>query len=58
LHKAADGVAYVGADLPSLEGVISDDRVAVRWLIPVRSISVWDSFAALLAVHGHPGYAP
>lgn len=42
---------------PQFEGVIwSDGTVALRWLTPLRSISVWDSIDAALGVHGHPEY--
>jgi hypothetical protein len=44
-------------DEPQFEGVVfSDGRVAVRWLTAKRSVSVWDSMADLLAIHGHPEY--
>jgi hypothetical protein len=39
------------------EGVVfTDGRVAVRWLTPRASVSVWDSIDDLLAIHGHPEY--
>lgn len=44
-------------DEPQFEGVIfSDNRVAVRWLTKIGSVSVWDSFDDLMAIHGHPEY--
>jgi hypothetical protein len=44
-------------DEPQFEGVVfSDGRVAVRWLTAKRSVSVWDSFDDLFAIHGHPEY--
>lgn len=44
-------------DLAQFEGVIfSDGRVAVRWLTTKASVSIWDSFEDLLAIHGHPEY--
>lgn len=42
---------------PQFEGVVfSDGKVAIRWLTKKRSISVWDSFKDMLAIHGHPEY--
>ncbi len=42
---------------PQLEGVVfSDGRVAVRWLTPTGSTSVWDSFEDFEKIHGHPEY--
>lgn len=44
-------------DKPQFEGVIfSDGRCVLRWLTPVRSVSVWDSFPEMMEVHGHPEY--
>jgi len=44
-------------DQPQFEGVVfSDGVVAVRWLTPKVSTSIWGSFDDLLAVHGHPEY--
>lgn len=44
-------------DQPQFEGVIfSDGRVALRWLTAARSVSVWDSFEDMSAIHGHPEY--
>jgi hypothetical protein len=44
-------------DEPQFEGVVfSDGTVAVRWVTDYRSVSIWDSMAVLLAVHGHPEY--
>lgn len=44
-------------DEPQYEGVVfSTGHVAVNWLTQHRSISVWDSFEELMAVHGHPEY--
>lgn len=44
-------------DEPQFEGVVfSDGRVAVRWLTAKASVSVWDCWADLMAIHGHPEY--
>ena len=44
-------------DEVQFEGVeFSDGRVAVRWLTEFRSMSVWESFADLEKIHGHPEY--
>ena len=44
-------------DEPQFEGVIfSDGKVAIRWLTSKRSVSVWDCFEDMLAIHGHPEY--
>ncbi len=44
-------------DEVQLEGaVFSDGTVAVRWLTPLRSHSLWPDFATFEAVHGHPEY--
>ena len=44
-------------DEVQFEGVVfSDGKCAVRWLTDFRSISVWDSYADLEKVHGHPEY--
>jgi hypothetical protein len=44
-------------DQAQFEGVVfSDGRVAVRWLTYHGSVSVWDSVADMLAIHGHPEY--
>jgi hypothetical protein len=49
-HKNAD-------DEPQFEGVIfTDGTVALRWLTPLASTSVWDSLEHALGVHGHPEY--
>lgn len=51
---------HVMANAPDevqFEGVVfSDGKCAVRWLTATRSVSVWDSFAELEQVHGHPEY--
>ena len=45
------------SDAPQFEGVVfSDGRVAVRWLTPMASVSVWDSLSDLMGIHGHPEY--
>lgn len=42
-------------DVPQYEGVIfTDGTVAIRWLTPLRSTSVWDDMDTMLGVHGHP----
>jgi hypothetical protein len=44
-------------DEPQFEGaVFSDGSVAVRWLTQFRSTSIWNSWADLEQVHGHPEY--
>lgn len=44
-------------EAPQFEGVEFDDgTVAIRWLTPYRSVSVWNSLEDMLAVHGHPEY--
>ena len=44
-------------DEPQFEGVVfSDGRCALRWLTPAASVSVWDSFDDVMAIHGHPEY--
>jgi hypothetical protein len=50
LHKNPD-------DQPQFEGVIfTDGSVALRWLTPLRSTSVWPDLHSALGVHGHPEY--
>jgi len=42
---------------PQFEGVVfSDGKVVIRWLTTCRSVSVWDSFEDMMAIHGHPEY--
>jgi hypothetical protein len=42
---------------PQYEGVIfSDGSCALRWLTPLKSTSIWDSFDTAMGVHGHPEY--
>ena len=42
---------------PQYEGVIfSDGTVALRWLTPLASTSVWPDIETALGVHGHPEY--
>lgn len=37
------------------EGVVfSDGTVAIRWLTLLRSTAVWEDFATMAGVHGHP----
>lgn len=44
-------------DEVQFEGVIfSDGKCAIRWLTEKRSVSVWDTFEDMMAVHGHPEY--
>lgn len=44
-------------DEPQFEGVeFSDGRVAIRWLTPAASVSVWDSLEDAMKIHGHPEY--
>lgn len=45
------------AELPQYQGVVfADGTCALRWLTAKRSWSVWDSFADMFDVHGHPEY--
>jgi hypothetical protein len=45
------------SDEPQFEGVLFDDgKVVLHWLTTKCSISVWDSFDDMLAIHGHPEY--
>lgn len=42
---------------PQYEGVVFTDGTCVlRWLTPLRSHSVWNSFQEAMGVHGHPEY--
>jgi hypothetical protein len=44
-------------DSPQYEGVIfSDGTVALRWMTPLRSTSIWPDIESALGVHGHPEY--
>lgn len=44
-------------DEPQYEGVVfTDGTVALRWLTPLRSTSVWPDLYSALGVHGHPEY--
>lgn len=44
-------------DQPQFEGVVfSDGTVALRWLTPLQSTSVWPDLETALGVHGHPEY--
>jgi hypothetical protein len=50
MHKNPEGS-------PQYEGVIfSDGTVALRWMTPLRSTSVWPDIESALGVHGHPEY--
>ena len=61
---ALAGILIVGddADKPAqfvdcLQGVVfADGTVAIRWLTPLRSTSVWPDFDTFDKVHGHPEY--
>lgn len=45
------------ADAPQYQGIVfADGTVAMRWLTARRSVSVWESFEEMFAVHGHPEY--
>ncbi len=48
-HNAPEDVQFEGV-------LFSDGRVAIRWLTPLRSVSVWDCMDDMLGVHGHPEY--
>ena len=51
----ADGLTT--PDGVDFEGVVFDDgTVAVRWLTQYHSMSFWQDFDTLLAVHGHQDY--
>ena len=42
---------------PQFEGVLfSDGVVVVKWLTKKSSISIWNSFDDMMAIHGHPEY--
>jgi hypothetical protein len=44
-------------DVPQFEGtVFSDGTVCIRWLTEHRSHSIWQSWNAAMAIHGHPEY--
>lgn len=44
-------------EAPQYQGVVfADGSVAMRWLTARRSTSVWDTFADMFDVHGHPEY--
>lgn len=44
-------------DAPQYQGVVfADGTVVMRWLTARRSWSVWESFAEMFDVHGHPEY--
>lgn len=44
-------------DQPQFEGVIfTDGTTVLRWLTACRSCSVWNTFADMAAIHGHPEY--
>lgn len=44
-------------DKPQFEGVIFEGgKVAIHWLTAKSSVSVWDSFEDMMAIHGHPEY--
>jgi hypothetical protein len=44
-------------DQPQYDGVIFDDgKVVIHWRTSVRSTSVFDSLAEMIAIHGHPEY--
>jgi hypothetical protein len=50
---------YNEAGEPQFEGVVfSDGTVAIRWLTPNKSTSVWESMDMLKKVHiyAHPDY--
>jgi len=42
---------------PQFEGVVfTDGSVALRWLTPIRSTSIWADLKSALLVHRHPEY--
>lgn len=52
-HEDASGVSGIGV---VAEGVIfSNTKVIVSWLTIHKSMTVFDSLAEMLAIHGHGG---
>ena len=44
-------------DQVQYEGVVfSDGKCALRWLTEKRSVSIWDSYEDMFAIHGHLEY--
>lgn len=44
-------------DEVQFEGVVFDDgSCAIRWMTEAQSTVLWDSFATMWKVHGHPEY--
>lgn len=42
---------------PQFEGIIfSNGKCAICWRTARSSVSVWDSFEDMMAIHGHPEY--
>ena len=42
---------------PQFEGVVfADGKTVIHWLTKVGSVSVFDSFEDMMAIHGHPEY--
>jgi hypothetical protein len=42
---------------PQFEGVVfKDGKCVIHWLTSKASISVFDSFEDMMAIHGHPEY--
>ena len=42
---------------PQYEGIVfTDGTCAIRWLTPIHSTSVWQSFDDMYKIHGHPEY--
>jgi hypothetical protein len=56
LQRTKDVTGVSGTGIVA-EGVrFSDHRVALRWVVGIhRSTVVWDSMAAVEAIHGHDG---
>lgn len=43
---------------PQFEGVLFKDGIVVQhWLTGRGNISIWNSLADMIAIHGHPEYA-
>ena len=55
LSGTHNGVQCNEPDAPQFEGIVfSDGKCAIRWLTKAGSVSVWDSFDDMMAIHGHP----
>jgi len=44
-------------DEPQFEGIVfTGGKCVIHWLTAVGSVSVFDSFAEMMTIHGHPEY--